>query len=125
MQKRFRENKYLNESGSKTGSWYINRIDYFQFHGYPQANKHKLLSLVVGISSFLLSLKLLSFSLILSALLLYITYLALLTFILLKEKICRYKGYFLYPKRLIRYFRALEISVDLDNFDSIATLNKK
>ncbi|KGJ87424.1 hypothetical protein [Colwellia psychrerythraea] len=125
MQKRFRENKYLNESGSKTGSWYINRVDYFQFHAYPKANKHKLMSLAVGVSSFFLALKLLSFSLILSTLLLYISYLALLTFILLKNKICRYKGYFLYPRRIITYFRGVEVSVDLNDFDTIATLNKK
>lgn len=125
MQKNFRENKYLNESGSKTGSWYLNRLDYFQFHGYPKAKQHKLLSLIVGVFAFILSLKLLSTSLIVSSLLLYITYIALLTFVLLRSKICRYKGYFLYPKRIIQYFRTIEVMVDLNDFDSIATMNKK
>jgi hypothetical protein len=57
MQKKFRENKCLNETGSKTGSWYLNRIDYFQFHGYPKATQHKTLSLLVGTIAFILSLK--------------------------------------------------------------------
>ena len=125
MQKKFRENKYLNESGSKTGSWYINRIDYFQFHGYPKANQHKVLSCIVGIGAFMLSFKFISSSLIISAVFLYVSYAALLTFILLRTKICRYKGYFLYPKRIIKYFRALEVMVDINDFDSIATINKK
>ncbi|PKI17997.1 hypothetical protein [Colwellia sp. 12G3] len=125
MNKQFRESKYLNESGSKTGSWYLNRIDYFQFHGYPKITQHKVLSFVVGIVAFILSLKLLSSSLIISALLIYLAYVSLLTFSLLRSKICRYKGYFLYPKRIIKYFSALAVTVDLNDFDSIATLNKK
>jgi hypothetical protein len=125
MNKQFRQNKYLNESGSQTGSWYLNRFDYFQFHGYPKITQHKVLSFVVGIAAFILCLKLLSTSLIISTLLLYITYVALLTFSLLKSRICRYKGYFIYPKRFIQYFRELAVMVDLNDFDSIATLNKK
>ncbi|PKG81921.1 hypothetical protein CXF85_15400 [Colwellia sp. 75C3] len=125
MTKQFRENKYLNESGSKTGTWYLNRLDYFQFYGYPKITQHKVLSFVVGIFAFILCLKLLSSSLIISTILLYITYVALLTFILLKSRVCRYKGYFIYPKRFIKYFRELEVTVDLNDFDSIATLNKK
>ncbi len=125
MQKQFRENKYLDESGSKTGSWYLNRIDYFQFHGYPKARQHKVLSLVIGIISFILSFKMLSISLIMSAILFYITYVSLLTFSLLRSKICRYKGYIFYPKRFVKFFRAIEIMVDISDFDSIATLNKK
>jgi hypothetical protein len=125
MQKQFRENKYLDESGSKTGSWYLNRIDYFQFHGYPKAKQHKVLSLIIGIISLILSLKMLSISLIMSAMLFYITYVSLLTFSLLLSKVCRYKGYIFYPKRFVKFFRAIEVMVDINDFDSIATLNKK
>ena len=73
----------------------------------------------------MLSFKFISSSLIISAVLLYVTYAALLTLNLLRTKICRYKGYFLYPKRIVKYFSALESMVDLDDFDSIATINKK
>lgn len=125
MQKQFRENKYLDESGAKIGSWYLNRIDYFQFHGYPKATQHKVLSLVIGIIAFTLSFKMLSISLIMSAILFYITYVSLLTFSLLRSKICRYKGYIFYPKRFVKFFRAIEVMVDINDFDSIATLNKK
>ena len=125
MQKQFRENKYLNESGSKTGSWYLNRIDYFQFHGYPKATQHKVLSLLVGTIAFILSFNMLSTSLIISAISLYISYISLLTFSLLRSKVCRYKGYLFYPKRFVNFFRTIEVMVDLNDFDSIATLNKK
>jgi len=125
MQKQFRENKYLDESGAKIGSWYLNRIDYFQFHGYPKATQHKVLSLVIGIIASTLSFKMLSISLIMSAILFYITYVSLLTFSLLRSKICRYKGYIFYPKRFVKFFRAIEVMVDINDFDSIATLNKK
>ena len=46
-------------------------------------------------------------------------------FILLKNRLCRYKGYYLYPKRIISFFRSIEITVDLNDFDSIATMSKK
>jgi len=125
MQKQFRENKYLNETGSSKGTWYLNRIDYFQFHGYPKATQHKILSLIVGIAAFILSFKMLSTSLIISAILFYITYISLLTFSLLRSKVCRYKGYLFYPKRFVKFFKTIEVMVDLNDFDSIATLNKK
>jgi len=125
MLKKFRENKYLDESGSKTGSWYLNRIDYFQFHGYPKATQHKILSLLVGTIAFILSFKMLSTSLIISAILFYFSYISLLTFSLLRNRICRYKGYLFYPKSFIKFFRTIEVEVDINDFDSIATLNKK
>ena len=125
MKKDFRQNKYLNESGSKQGTWYINRMDYFQFHNYPKANQHKFTSFIVAISAFCLALKFASISFLLLGLFLYITYVAALTFILLKNRLCRYKGDFLYPKRIISFFRSIEITVDLNDFDSIATMSKK
>ena len=49
MSNEFRGSKYVNESGSKRGNWYMNRLDYFQFHEYPAYKKHKFLSLFVGV----------------------------------------------------------------------------
>jgi hypothetical protein len=125
MHKKFRGNKYLDESGSKIGSWYLNRMDYFQFYGYPKATQHKIFSLLVGVIAFILSFKMISISLIISATLFYITYVSLLTFSLLRSKICRYKGYIFYPRRFVKFFRTIEVMVDMNDFDSIATLNKK
>jgi len=125
MSKEFRENKYLNESGSKKGNWYMNRLDYFKFHEYPEYKKHKLMSLVIVIFCFFLSLKILAVSFLASLPFVYICYVSLVTFTLLRTKICRYKGYFLYPSKLVQFFKSREVEVDLNDFDSIATMSKK
>ncbi|NQZ23606.1 MAG: hypothetical protein HRT53_16325 [Colwellia sp.] len=123
--KQFRENRYLNESGSKTGNWYMNRLDFFQFHQYPKYKKHKFISFCLIIVFIYLSFYIIKFSILGSLPFIYLTYAALMTFNLLHSKTCRYKGYFLYPKKIINFLRDREIEVDLDDFDSIATMSKK
>ncbi len=125
MANEFRQSKYINESGSKQGNWFINRLVYFQFYEYPKFKLHRITSLLAGIFCYFLTMKLLSNHFLLALLSIYLCYFSLLTFVILKRKICRLKGYFLYPKRMIRFFRAREVEVDLDDFDSIATLEKK
>lgn len=125
MPKRFRESKYLNETGSKTGNWYMNRMDYFQFHQYPKYKQHKYLSLIVSIVLFFIAMKVIKSSFLLSLPIFYSCYIAALTFYILRENVCRYRGYFLYPKKIIAFFRTLEIDVDVNDFDSIATMSKK
>ena len=105
--KNFRESKYLNESGTKKGNWYLNRLDYFQFNEYPEYKKHKAIALFLGILA------------------IYLGYIALLSFNLLRTKICRYKGYFIYPTKFILCFRAREVEIDMEDFDSVATMNQK
>lgn len=124
MSNDFRESKYQNESGSKKGNWYINRLDYFQFYGYPRYKLHRFVSLLVGVFCYFLTMKLLSNHFILAIFSIYLCYISLLTFILLKRRICRYKGYLLYPKRMVKFFKTREIDVELEDFDSIATLEK-
>jgi len=125
LNKKFRENRYLNESGSKTGNWYMNRLDYFQFHQYPEYKRHKYVSLCLVFVFIYLSFNLIKLSFLGSLPFIYFTYVALVSFNLLHTKTCRYKGYFLYPTKIINFFRAREIEVDLDDFDSIATMSKK
>ena len=122
---KFRENKYLNESGSKTGNWYMNRLDYFQFHQYPEYNKHKYMALLVGVLLFYLTIKTIKLTFFGALPLAYLSYVAFLSFNLLRTQVCKYSGYFLYPSQLINFFRAREITVDLNDFDSIATMSKK
>lgn len=122
---KFRENRYLNESGSKTGNWYMNRLDYFQFHQYPEYKKHKFISFCLIIVFIFLSFYIIKFSILGSLPFIYLTYAALMTFNLLHSKTCRYKGYFLYPEKIINFLREREIEVGLDDFDSIATMSKK
>jgi len=122
---KFRENKYLNESGSKTGNWYMNRLDYFQFHEYPKYKKHKFVALPLSILFYYFGLKSIDIQFLLSIPFFYLCYVAFLSFILLRSKRCRYKGYFLYPAKIIKFFRSIEIEVDLNDFDSVATMSKK
>jgi hypothetical protein len=123
--KKFRENRYLNESGSKTGNWYMNRLDYFQFNEYPEYKKHKYIALFAGVFFLYLGLKILKANFLVSLPLFYLSYIALLSFNLLRTKVCRYKGYFLYPKKFVKFYRAREVEVDLNDFDSVATMSKK
>lgn len=123
--KEFRENRYLNETGSKTGSWYMNRFDYFQFNEYPEYKKHKFFALIAAIFLFYFGLKILKTTFLGSLPVFYLGYIALLSFHLLRTKVCRYKGYFIYPKKVIKFFRDREVEVDLNDFDSVATMTKK
>lgn len=125
VSKDFREPKYQNQTGSKTGNWYLNRIDYFQFHQYPAYGKHKLFSLLAGVALYFIGMKVLESTFWGSLPVFYLSYLSLLSFNILRRRICRYKGYFLYPTRFVRFFRAYEIEVDVEDFDSIATMDKK
>lgn len=121
----FRESKFLNESGSKRGNWYMNRLDYFQYHRYPGYKLHKYGGLLLGVLFYLLSLNILTVTFIGFCVCCYICYVSSLTFNILRTQRCRYRGYFLYPKKIILFFREREVSVNLQDFDSIATMNNK
>lgn len=125
MSQKFRENKYLNESGSKTGNWYMNRLDYFRFHEYPSYKKHKYISLFICILCAYFSFKTLAVTILGAFPFMYVCYISLLSFNLLRTKTCSYKGYFLYPKKFTNFFISIEVEVDLNDFDSIATMSKK
>jgi hypothetical protein len=81
MSNKFRESKYLNESGSKTGNWYMNILDYFQFHEYPQYKNHKIIVLLVGIFFYFLGIRVLDIHFLASIPFFYLCYVALFTFI--------------------------------------------
>ena len=89
---KFRENRYLNESGSKTGNWFLNRLDFFQFHEYPEYKKHKLISFFAGALTFILSIKIIMLSFLASLPIFYVSYIALKSFYLLHKKVCRHNG---------------------------------
>ena len=123
--KKFRENRYLNESGSQTGNWFLNRLDYFQFHQYPKYKAHKFISLMICLLCVIVSLKIISVSLLAVLPFFYIGYIAAKTFYILNTRVCRHRGYFLYPAKIVKFFKAREIATDINDFDSIATLSKK
>ena len=125
VSKNFRESRYLNESGSKTGNWYINRFEYFQFHEHPEYKRHKYTALFAGAFFCYLGLNILKTTFLGSLPFFYLCYISLLTFNLLRTKVCRYHGYYFYPKKIINFFRTREVEVDLNDFDSLATMHKK
>lgn len=123
--KNFRESKYLNETGAKTGNWYLNRLDYFQFHEYPEYKKHKFICALATMLFYCLSIKFILSSFILSLPFIYLSYFTSRTLYMLHTKVCRYNGYFLYPSNIVNFLRAREVETDLNDFDSIATMSKK
>jgi len=128
MRQDFRQPKYLSESGSKQGRYFINRLDYFEFHQYPLFRNHKILSII----GFLVSVYLLNFSDNFSSVFwvgyvficCYLAYVSLTSFIILQRQICPYRGYFLYPKTWLAFFCSIKKEVDAEDFDSIATMNR-
>jgi len=129
MRQDFRQAKYSNESGSKKGQYFINRLDYFEFHQYPSYKKHKILCFI----GFFLGVYCLSYAnnfssvfwMIYVIVCLYLSYLSATTLIILKRQICPYRGYLCYPKKWLAFFISIQKEVDLEDFDSIATMNKE
>jgi hypothetical protein len=122
MEKLFREAKYKNETGAKQGQWFMNRFDYFEFHQYPQYNKHLYLSGFSCLFFFYLANQTIYVSFLLFLFCSYFSVISLCICYVLKKQICRYEGYFLFPKFIVRFLRAREKDVDLLDFDSIATM---
>jgi len=114
-----REFKYQNESGNKHGNWYVNRLDYFEFHQFPKFNQYR----IYCVMTILLSLSLFQlFNVFFSCFLFYFIYIAVQTLSIFHSQTCRHKGYFLYPKRFIKGLKLYEKEVDILDFDSIATM---
>ena len=116
-----REYKYQNETGTKIGKWYLNRLDYFEFYGFPGEWKIKAKCLAsLGLSIWLIKLLPVFFAPILA----WVAYVSIRTFVILIEKKCRYRGYFLFPEKIINFFREYRKDVDVTDFDSLATVEK-
>ncbi|MEQ3513141.1 hypothetical protein ABMY35_07350 [Pseudoalteromonas sp. BZB3] len=116
-----REYKYQNETGTKIGKWYLNRLDYFEFYGFPSEWKIKAKCLVcLGFSIWLIKLLPAFFA----PIQVWVAYVSIRTFVILIEKKCRYRGYFLFPEKIINFFREYRKDVDVTDFDSLATADK-
>jgi len=126
MDPSFRQPKYHNERGSKQGRYFVNRLDYFEIHQYPNFKRDR----VVVFIGFCLAIHLFIQTPKISAMLtvpyllfcLYLANISLVSFIILHRQICRYRGYFFYPKIWMKFFISIRKEVDLDDFDSCATM---
>ena len=114
-----REFKYQNESGSKKGNWFLNRFDYFEFHGFEGMRTMQLRSVIMCIAYIFV---LAHADIWLVLLLLWPLYVAVVTLFLLQQKRCKYRGYFLFPKRIVQTLKTHQKEVDPFDFDSIASL---
>lgn len=114
-----REFKYQNESGSKKGNWFLNRFDYFEFYGFEGMAAMQFRSVIMCIA-YMFVLAYADIWLVL--LLLWPLYVAVVTLFLLQQKRCKYRGYFLFPKRIIQTLKVHQKEVDPFDFDSIASL---
>ena len=112
MKYSYRQSKHKEYVGDEKGDLYLHRLKYFEFHSYPGETLHKLWA----VSTMLLLLFCLDDLFALNWLYgvagLYIFYLAIFTHFLLIKKICRYKGYFLYPNSMIRFFKKRKKSAE-------------
>ncbi len=116
-----RESKYLNESGTKRGNWYLNRLDYFEFYSYEG---ELWLKVKCGLLLLIIFLVVKQVNVFFVVPLLWIMYVLVLTLFLTFKKRCRYNGYFLFPSKIVRKLKDYEKEVDLLDFDCLATMEK-
>ncbi len=100
----------------------MNTIDYFEFHHFPEYKKLYLwcaFGLILGV----LGLKYLAIYFV--PLAIYLIYVTATTSIILYTQTCKYRGYFLYPERFIRFFKIYKKELPLLSFDNVATLGEQ
>lgn len=105
MKYKFRESNHKEYVGDVRGDLYLNKRKYFQFHSYPGEQLHKLWAVVTMLVLLFKIDDLFHFSVFSGLFGLYVFYVALFSHFLLIKKICRYKGYFLYPNTFVNYFK--------------------
>ena len=98
---------------------HTNQLDYFDFYSFEGEGGFRLKSCLVFLFVFWLKdhtpLIFVPFSL-------WGLYVTSLSLFLSFRKKCRYRGYFLYPNRIIHIFKEYEKEVDLLDFDGLATM---
>ena len=98
----FRQTKYQNFAGSKQGTWYMNTCDYFTFHHFPKFYRLYVLC-AIGCALGLFIIKYIPYLFVIG---IYFIYLSTTTTFILYRKVCKYRGYFLYPNKFIRFFKS-------------------
>ncbi len=116
-----REPKNLNQNGNQQGQWFLNRFDYFEFYGFEGERRIKLICVIACVLCYLALLSSAPFYLFIP--LAWIVYISALTLYILHKKVCKYHGYFLYPARFIKKFKRYEKQIDMQDFDSVASMN--
>lgn len=104
MKTQYRSKRHKEYVGDKHGNLYYNQLKYFEFHAYPGLSLHRLWALIIMLLLIFRMDDLFALSYISGFGGLYVFYLAGVTVYLLTKKICRTKGYFLYPSFMIRFF---------------------
>jgi len=129
MDANFRQPKYQNERGSKQGRYFVNRLDYFEIHQYPSYKRDRALAFIVFCLTIYLFIQTPSISGLLTVpyllACLYLFNISLVSFMILTRQVCRYRGYFFYPKKWLRFFKSIRKEIDLEDFDSCATLESR
>lgn len=124
MRKEFRQPKYLNETGSKVGNWYINKLDYFEFYRYPGYTKHKVYCAFLLVFSVWALPHVYALSGWLIFGLVYIFAAAGVTLTVLHRQICKYHGHLFLPKRFVTFWLTVKKEPPVHDFDTLATLQK-
>ena len=108
----FRQPIHKEFVGDSKGDLYLNHLKYFEFHDYPGCSLHKVWAVLIVLLVIFNISALFKMSLFIGLASLYLLYISVLTHFLLQKRICRYKGYFIYPKFFIRFFKKRKKDVD-------------
>ena len=112
MKYKYRQSEHKEYVGDEHGNLYLNHLKYFEFHSYPGERLHRFWAVSCMILLLFKIDDLFDFHFMYGLLGIYIFYVAIFTHFLLIKKICRHKGYFLYPSFFIKFFKKRRKSVD-------------
>lgn len=105
MKYSYRQTQHREYVGDDKGDLYLNHLKYFEFHHYPGEKLHSFWAIATILILLFKIDDLFSINVFYGLLGIYVMYIAIFTKYLLTKKICRYKGYFLYPNAMIRFFK--------------------
>lgn len=111
---KYRQPHHKEYVGDDKGDLHFNHRKYFEFHSYPGEGLHKLWVVCIMLLLLFLVDDLFAMGYFYGFSAVYIFYISIVTHFLLIKKICRHKGYFLYPNSLVQFFKKRKKSVDLD-----------
>lgn len=112
MKYAYRQSEHKEYVGDEKGDLYFNHLKYFEFHQYPGERLHRFWSVAIALLLLFKLDDLFHISFFYGVLAIYVLYVAIFTRYLLAKKICRYKGYFLYPNFMIRFFKKRKKSIN-------------
>ena len=113
MKYKYRQPQHREYVGNEHGDLYLNHLKYFEFHSYPGERLHKIWAVATMLVLLFKIDDMFAAHFVYGLAGIYVFYIAIFTHFLLIKKICRHKGYFLYPSSFVKFFKKRKKTVDI------------